>query len=90
MGLSDGVLCVGVFVVGFDLWCVIVVIYFLFYGCYSVGVYFCGYGFLVVGVDGRFGLVVVGLCVIWWSEGSGILLGNGVVLVDGSVVLLVE
>lgn len=83
-GLSDGALRAGAFAAGFDLWRAIAATYSSSYGRYSVGAHPCGYGFSAAGADGRPGPAAVGLRATWWSEGSGIPPGNGVVLVDGS------
>jgi hydroxybutyrate-dimer hydrolase len=83
-GLSDGALRAGAFSAGFDLWRAIAVTYASAYGRYGVGAHPCGYRFSAAGADGRPGPAPAELRATWWSEGSGIPPGSGVVLVDGN------
>ena len=83
-GLSDGALRAGAFSTGFDLWRAIAVTYASAYGRYGAGEHPCAYSYSAVGADGKPVAATAELRASWWSEGSGIPPGSGVVLVDGN------
>lgn len=83
-GLSDGALRAGAFSTGFDLWRAIAVTYASAYGRYGTGEHPCAYSYSAVGADGKPVPAAAELRASWWSEGSGIPPGSGVVLVDGN------
>ncbi len=83
-GLSDAALRAGAFSTGFDLWRAIAVTYASAYGRFGAGEHPCAYAFSAAGADGTHGPVAAALRATWWSEGSGIPPGSGVVLVDGN------
>ncbi|WP_448135828.1 3-hydroxybutyrate oligomer hydrolase family protein [Stenotrophomonas rhizophila] len=83
-GLSDGALRAGAFSTGFDLWRAIAVTYAPAYGRYGAGEHPCAYRFSAAAADGTPGPAAAALRASWWSEGSGIPPGSGVVLVDGN------
>jgi len=83
-GLSDGALRAGAFSTGFDLWRAIAVTYASAYGRYGAGEHPCAYSYSAVGADGKPAPAAAELRASWWSEGSGIPPGSGVVLVDGN------
>lgn len=83
-GLSDGALHAGAFSTGFDLWRAIAVTYASAYGRYGAGEHPCAYSYSAVGADGKPVPAAAELRASWWSEGSGIPPGSGVVLVDGN------
>jgi len=83
-GLSDGALRAGAFSTGFDLWRAIAVSYASAYGRYGAGEHPCAYSYSAVGADGKPVPAAAELRASWWSEGSGIPPGSGVVLVDGN------
>ncbi|SMR81217.1 MULTISPECIES: 3-hydroxybutyrate oligomer hydrolase family protein [Stenotrophomonas] len=83
-GLSDDALRAGVFSTGFDLWRAIAATYSSAYGRYGAGEHPCAYSFSATGADGRPGAAAAEARATWWSEGSGIPPGNGVVLADGN------
>lgn len=83
-GLSDGALRAGAFSTGFDLWRAIAVTYASAYGRYGAGEHPCAYSYSAVGADGKPVPAAAELRASWWSEGSGIPPGSGVVLVDGN------
>lgn len=83
-GLSDGALRAGAFSTGFDLWRAIAVTYASAYGRYGAGEHPCAYSYSAVGADGKPSPAAAELRASWWSEGSGIPPGSGVVLVDGN------
>lgn len=83
-GLSDGALSAGAFSTGFDLWRAIAVTYASAYGRYGAGEHPCAYSYSAVGADGKPVPAAAELRASWWSEGSGIPPGSGVVLVDGN------
>lgn len=82
-GLSDGALRAGAFPTGFDLWRAIAVTYASAYGRYGPGEHPCAYSFSAAAADGSPGPAAAEVRSTWWSEGSGIPPGSGVVLVDG-------
>lgn len=67
----------------FDLWWVIVVGYVFFYVCIGVIEMLCGFCYVMIDKDNQLVLVDVVMCVVWWVDGLGILLGNGIVLCGG-------
>lgn len=81
-GLSPDALRAGAFSTGFDLWRAIAATYSSAYGRYGAGEHPCAYSFSATGADGRPGAAAAEARASWWSEGSGIPPGNGVVLVD--------
>ena len=83
-GLSDAALRAGAFSTGFDLWRAIAVTYASAYGRFGAGEHPCGYRFSAAAADGTPGPAAAALRATWWSEGSGIPPGSGVVLVDGN------
>ncbi len=83
-GLSDAALRAGAFSTGFDLWRAIAVTYASAYGRFWAGEHPCGYRFSAAAADGTPGPAAAALRATWWSEGSGIPPGSGVVLVDGN------
>ena len=83
-GLGEDALRAGAFSTGLDLWRAIAATYASAYGRYGAGEHPCAYGFSATGADGRPGPAPAGLRSTWWSEGSGIPPGSGVVLVDGN------
>ncbi|WP_411851036.1 3-hydroxybutyrate oligomer hydrolase family protein [Stenotrophomonas sp. LGBM10] len=83
-GLSDGALRAGAFSTGFDLWRAIAVTYASAYGRYGAGEHPCGYSFSAAGANGSPGPASAEVRASWWSEGSGIPPGSGVMLVDGN------
>ncbi|HEX7989215.1 MAG TPA: 3-hydroxybutyrate oligomer hydrolase family protein [Stenotrophomonas sp.] len=83
-GLSDGALRAGAFSTGFDLWRAIAVTYASAYGRYGAGEHPCAYSYSAVGADGKPVPAAAELRASWWSEGSGIPPGSGIVLVDGN------
>lgn len=83
-GLSDGALRAGAFSSGFDLWRAIAATYASAYGRYGAGEHPCAYRFSAAGADGKPGPAAAAVRSTWWSEGSGIPPGSGVVLVDGN------
>lgn len=83
-GLSDAALRAGAFSTGFDLWRAIAVTYASAYGRFGAGEHPCGYRFSAAAADGSPGPAAAALRATWWSEGSGIPPGSGVVLVDGN------
>ncbi|WP_375070574.1 3-hydroxybutyrate oligomer hydrolase family protein [Stenotrophomonas lactitubi] len=83
-GLSADALRAGAFSTGFDLWRAIAVTYSSAYGRYGAGEHPCAYSLSAAGADGRPGAATAEARATWWSEGSGIPPGNGVVLVDGN------
>lgn len=83
-GLSDGALRAGAFSTGFDLWRAIAVTYASAYGRYVADEHPCAYRFSAAAADGTPGPAAAALRASWWSEGSGIPPGSGVVLVDGN------
>ncbi|MCF7750133.1 D-(-)-3-hydroxybutyrate oligomer hydrolase [Bacillus subtilis subsp. subtilis] len=82
-GLSAGALRAGAFPTGFDLWRAIAATYASAYGRYGAGEHPCAYRFSAAGADGTPGPAAAEVRSTWWSEGSGIPPGSGVVLVDG-------
>ncbi|MEG2802883.1 3-hydroxybutyrate oligomer hydrolase family protein [Stenotrophomonas sp.] len=82
-GLGDDALRAGAFASGLDMWRAIAVTYASAYGRHVAGAHPCGYGFTAVGPDGAPGPATAEARARWWSEGSGIPPGSGVVLVDG-------
>lgn len=89
-GLSDGAVRAGAFSTGLDLWRAIAVTYASAYGRYGPGEHPCGYRFSAVGPDGKPGPAPEDLRARWWSEGSGIPPGSGVVLVEDAATPSVE
>ncbi|QHB71420.1 3-hydroxybutyrate oligomer hydrolase family protein [Stenotrophomonas sp. 364] len=83
-GLSDAALRAGAFSTGFDLWRAIAVTYASAYGRFGAGEHPCAYAFSAAGADGTPGPAAAALRATWWSEGSGIPPGSGVVLVHGN------
>ncbi|MET4615497.1 hydroxybutyrate-dimer hydrolase [Stenotrophomonas sp. 2619] len=83
-GLSDAALRAGAFSTGFDLWRAIAVTYASAYGRFGAGEHPCGYRFSAAAADGTPGPAAAALRATWWSEGSGIPPGSGVLLVDGN------
>jgi hydroxybutyrate-dimer hydrolase len=83
-GLSDAALRAGAFSTGFDLWRAIAVTYASAYGRFGAGEHPCAYRFSAAAADGIPGPAAAALRATWWSEGSGIPPGSGVVLVDGN------
>lgn len=83
-GLSDAALRAGAFSTGFDLWRAIAVTYASAYGRFGAGEHPCAYRFSAAAADGTPGPAAEALRATWWSEGSGIPPGSGVVLVDGN------
>ncbi|PTT58327.1 D-(-)-3-hydroxybutyrate oligomer hydrolase, partial [Stenotrophomonas sp. HMWF003] len=83
-GLSDAALRAGAFSTGFDLWRAIAVTYASAYGRFGAGEHPCEYRFSAAAADGIPGPAAAALRATWWSEGSGIPPGSGVVLVDGN------
>lgn len=83
-GLSEGALRAGAFSTGFDLWRAIAVTYASAYGRFGPGEHPCAYRFSAAGTDGKPGPASAEVRATWWSEGSGIPPGTGVVLVDGA------
>ncbi|WP_312785849.1 3-hydroxybutyrate oligomer hydrolase family protein, partial [Stenotrophomonas indicatrix] len=83
-GLSAGALRAGAFSTGFDLWRAIAATYSSAYGRYAAGEHPCAYSFSAAGTEGRPHAATAEVRATWWSEGSGIPPGSGVVLVDGN------
>ena len=83
-GLSPAALRAGAFSTGFDLWRAIAVTYASAYGRYGAGGHPCAYRFSAAAADGTPGPATAEVRATWWSEGSGIPPGSGVVLVDGN------
>lgn len=83
-GLSADALRAGAFSTGFDLWRAIAATYSSAYGRYAAGEHPCAYSFSAAGTDGRPHAATAEVRATWWSEGSGIPPGSGVVLVDGN------
>lgn len=83
-GLSEAALRAGAFSTGFDLWRAIAATYASAYGRYGAGEHPCAYSYSAVGADGKAAPAAAELHASWWSEGSGVPPGSGVVLVDGN------
>ncbi|WP_353098781.1 3-hydroxybutyrate oligomer hydrolase family protein [Stenotrophomonas lactitubi] len=81
-GLSADALRAGAFSTGFDLWRAIAATYSSAYGRYGAGEHPCAYSFSAAGADGT--PAAAEMRATWWSEGSGIPPGSGVMLVDGN------
>ncbi|MGG6341967.1 3-hydroxybutyrate oligomer hydrolase family protein [Stenotrophomonas indicatrix] len=83
-GLSSDALRAGAFSTGFDLWRAIAATYSSAYGRYGAGEHPCAYSFSAAGADGTPAAAAAEMRATWWSEGSGIPPGSGVMLVDGN------
>ncbi len=81
-GWSDGALAAGAASVGFDLWRSVLAAYASAYGRYRAGEHPCGQSYIALNPDFSPRAFSAAERTAWWSEGSGIPPGNGIVLAD--------
>lgn len=81
-GWSDGALAAGAASVGFDLWRSVLAAYASAYGRYRAGEHPCGQTYIALNPDFSPRAFSAAERAAWWSEGSGIPPGNGIVLAD--------
>lgn len=81
-GWSDGAMAAGAASTGFDLWRAVLATYASAYGRYRVGEHPCGQAYIGLNPDFRPRAFTDAERAAWWSEGSGIPPGDGIMLTE--------
>ncbi len=81
-GWTDEAIAAGALSTGFDLWRAVNVTYASAYARAPVDAMPCRYGFATLGADGKARAPTATERATWWSDGSGIPPGAGIVLLD--------